>query len=154
SFTLDPGVLLEHASVPATVMLPDSRMRTYYVDASKMPETANVAESTDNGKSFKPLGLGIKNMAKRKALDPAIVPLDDGRWRLYYYACSDNPEAAGSHEIHAAISSDGVHFTEEQAAFVREGLVDPDVWWNGKEWLMYVFSMVEHDTIVARSKDG
>ena len=154
NFTLDGTVLLEHASVPATVLLPNGRIRTYYVDASKTPETANVAESSDNGKSFKPLGLEIKKMAKRKALDPAVVPLEDGRWRLYYYACNDNPEAEGAHEMHAAISSDGVHFTEEQMVFSREGLVDPDVWWNGKEWLMYVFSMVEHDTIVARSKDG
>src|SRR5437867_2567794 len=42
SFRIDSGVLVEHGSVPATVMLPDSRIRTYYVDASKMPETANV----------------------------------------------------------------------------------------------------------------
>jgi len=154
SFTVDPGVLLEHASVPATVMLPDTRIRTYYVDASKLPETANVAESKDNGKTFQALGLEIKKMAKRKALDPAIVRLDDGRWRLYYYACNNHPEAEGAHEIHAAISSDGVHFTEEQLVFSRQSLVDPDVWWNGKEWLMYVFSPAEHDTIVARSKDG
>lgn len=154
TFTLDERVLLEHASVPASVVLPDGRIRIYYVDASKLPETANVAESQDGGRTFTPLGLVITNRTRSKALDPAIVRLPDGRWRLYYFACSRNPDEEGAHEIHAAISSDGVHFKEEQTVFAREGLVDPDVWWNGKEWLMFVFSGAERETIVARSQDG
>ncbi len=154
AWKLDEGVLLEHASVPASVALPDGRIRIYYVDASHAPENANVAESTDGGKTFTPLGLVITNRAKSKALDPAIVRLPDGRWRLYYFACGQNPSEDGAHEIHAAISTDGVHFTEEQKVFTREGLVDPDVFWNGKEWLMFVFSHQDGETIVARSQDG
>ena len=154
TFVADGRRLLEHASVPATVALPDGRIRIYYVDASKLPEMANVAESADEGRSFRVLGLEIRNWPKVKALDPAIVRLKDGRWRLFSFACDRDPNHAGPHEIHSAISEDGVHFTAEGLAFAREGLVDPDVWWNGKEWLMYVMSLTDRCTIVARSEDG
>ncbi len=41
SWTHDGVVLLEHASVPCAIVMPDGRLRIYYVDASQMPETVN-----------------------------------------------------------------------------------------------------------------
>lgn len=153
SFSHDGRVLLEHASVPAAIALPDGRIRLYYVDASQMPENVNCADSRDEGRSFSVLGCTIAGRAGIKAVDPSIVALPDGRYRLYYYASPADPGAAGTHAIHAAISSDGVRFVEEGKVFEYPGLVDPDVFWSGREWLMYVFSL-NTGTVVARSDDG
>ncbi len=153
TFTHDGIVLLDHASVPAAIPLPDGRIRLYYVDASQVPENVNCAESADWGRSFTVLGCTIAGRAGKKAVDPSIVKLGDGRFRLYYYASADDPGAAGIHEIHAAISEDGVQFQEEGAVFAYPGLVDPDVFWSGREWLMYVFASGQ-GTVMARSDDG
>ncbi len=154
-WTIDGQALLQHASVPMAILQDPNNILIYYVDASKPgPENTNVARSTDGGKTFAPLGLSISGMTKRKAVDPCAVHLPDGRIRLYYYGCDASPDAPGEHEIHSAISSDGVHFREEGKVFPYSGLVDPDVFWNGAQWVMLVFSLSDHDTIVATSPDG
>jgi hypothetical protein len=149
----DGRILLEHASVPAAIALPDGRIRLYYVDASRIPENTNCAESRDQGESFSVLGCTIAGRAGVKAVDPSIVALPDGRFRLYYYASADNPDAPGTHAVHAAISTDGVSFVEEGRVFEYPGLVDPDVFWSGRDWLMFVMAL-NQGTIVARSDDG
>ncbi|MBI4748123.1 MAG: hypothetical protein HY774_06510 [Acidobacteria bacterium] len=153
NWTPDNRVLLDHASVPAAIVTPGGAIRIYYVDASVPPETANVAESTDGGETFKVLGLKINGLSSRKALDPCIVRLRDGRYRLYYLA-SEPGDTTNPHRINSAISTDGVNFTEEQTNLTYPGLVDPDIFKRPKEWLMYVFSATDGKTIVARSRDG
>lgn len=154
NWTFDGRVLLEHASVPAAIVTPDGALRIYYVDASQMPENVNCAESRDGGQTFRVLGCTIAGRAGVKAVDPSIALLPDGRYRLYYYASQQDPGASGLHAIHSAISSDGVGFAEEGEAFSYPGLVDPDVFWTGEEWLMYVFSLDAHATLIASSRDG
>ena len=43
--------------------------------------------------------------------------------------------------VDAAVSTDGVHFNREGTAFSYDGLVDPDVFWTGQQWVMHVFSL-------------
>jgi hypothetical protein len=156
TWTADNHVLLEHASVPCAIMTPEGNIRLYYVDASQMPETANCAESTDGGSTFTVLGLTIANLTALKALDPSIVRLVDGRYRLYYYGpATQDPSAAGAHSIYSAISDDGVAFTEEQQVFSYDGLVDPDVFQVRRGlWYMFVFSLADGRTIIAKSRNG
>lgn len=154
TWSFDNRLLLDHASVPAAIVTPEGKLRIYYVDASQAPENTNCAESSDGGLTFTVLGCTIANRANDKALDPSIVLLPDGRYRLYYYASLQNPNTSDKHSIYSAISSDGIHFTQEQEVFSRDGLVDPDVFQVGNEWLMYVFSLKEGATIIARSRDG
>lgn len=154
NWRFDDRKLLDHASVPAAIVTPEGKLRIYYVDASQAPENTNCAESSDGGVTFTVLGCTIANRANDKALDPSIVLLPDGRYRLYYYASRQDPNTQDQHSIYSAISSDGIHFTQEQEVFKREGLVDPDVFQVGNEWLMYVFSLKEGATIIAHSSDG
>lgn len=154
NWTFDDILLLDHASVPASVVTPEGNIRIYYVDASRAPENTNCAESTDGGESFSVLGCTIAGMTASKALDPSIVLLEDGRYRLYFYGSAPgDPGTFIEHSIFSAISEDGIHFTEEARVFSYPGLVDPDVFWNGNEWLMFVFAL-NQGTIVARSADG
>lgn len=153
TFTHDNRLLLDHASVPAAIVTPEGKIRIYYVDATQQPETTNCAESSDGGLTFNVLGCTISGLSADKALDPSIVQLPDGRYRLYYFGSAHPGQPPGAlHTIYSAISRDGVHFTEEGAVFSYPGLVDPDVFWTGQEWLMFVFA--GNGTIVARSRDG
>jgi hypothetical protein len=153
-WTPDERVLLDHASVPTAVVAPDGRLFIFYVDASQVPEGTRCAVSEDGGASFRPGACAIDGMTTRKALDPSILRLPDGRLRLYYYACDGAPDTGGLHSIHSAIAVDGVHFTEEGEVFAHPGLVDPDVFWSGREWLMYVYSGEARTTVMATSRDG
>ncbi len=177
NWTHDNVMLLDHASVPCAIVLQDGRIRLYYVDASTLPEGTNCAESTDGGRSFRPLGCKIEKKSDYKALDPSIVQLKDGRFRLYFYASQLNPNTSRPHSIVSAISSDGINFTEEGEVFSYDGLVDPDVFavdsisstnfteegegfsqvdpdafTVGNKWLMYVFSLKDLKTVIAGSK--
>jgi hypothetical protein len=154
TWTHDAVVLLEHASVPCVIVMPDGRLRIYYVDASQMPETVNCAESSDGGSTFEPLGLSIAGLTSEKAVDPSIVRLGNGRYRLFYYGANGDPGAAGTHYVRSAISDDGIHFTETGTALAYPGLVDPDVFNVGDKWLMFVFSLTDHTTVVAESRNG
>ena len=153
----DNRVLIDHASVPAAILTPDGKIRLYYVDASRVgpgrPENVNCAESSDGGATFQVLNCTIANRAGDKAVDPSVVLLPDGRYRMYYYAVTGQIDES-AHSIYSAISNDGIHFTQEKAVFTYNGLVDPDVFWTGQTWLMYVFSLKDKTTVVARSQDG
>jgi hypothetical protein len=154
TWTHDDVELLDHASVPCAVVTPEGAIRLYYVDASEIPETINCAESRDGGRTFTVLGLTIRNRPSEKAVDPSIVLLGDGRYRLYYYASGQNPDGPGTHSIGRAVSTDGIHFEQEGEALAYPGLVDPDVFKAGKTWLMFVFSATDRTTVVARSRNG
>ena len=158
NWTHDNRMLLDHASVSAAIVTPEGKIRIYYVDASGAregrSENVNCAESSDGGATFRVLNCTIANRAGDKAVDPSIVRLPDGRYRLYYYAVTGKMDATSANAIYSAISTDGVRFTQEQKVFEYPGVVDPDVFWTGKDWLMYVFTLKEGRTIIARSSDG
>lgn len=64
------------------------------------------------------------------AVDPDVIKLDDGRYRLFYYKgyfVSPPPPNYTTHEIYSAISNDGINFTEEGKAFESDNITDPTV---------------------------
>ena len=150
--------IVEHASVPLAIVQTDGTVMLYYVDASDGPERLGCKTSTDNGNTFTDGTCVIKNLSVDRTVDYSIVQLPDGRYRLYYFgsnAATGDPAAAeGDHSILSAISEDGRTFTEEGVVFSYAGLVDPDVFWNGKTWIMHVFSGIAKGNVVATSTDG
>lgn len=146
--------LVEHASVPSAVVLKDGTIMMYFVDASQGPDRLGCMESRDNGKNFTLTQCTIQNLSSVKAVDFCPVDLPDGRIRLYYYASGQMTDTHEKHRVNSAIASDGRHFVEEGVAFEYDGLVDPDVFYNGEKWIMHVFSLTAKGTIVATSSDG
>lgn len=147
--------LVEHASVPSAVRLPDGTIVVYFVDfSSGAPERLGCVVSNDGGRTYRWGGCVITGLRSFKAVDPCPVLLEDGRVRLYYYASADNVDAAGPHPVHSAISTDGIRFAYEASTFTADGLVDPDAFWTGSQWVMHVFSLAVGGTVVATSGDG
>jgi len=147
--------LVDHASVPAALQFHDGTIRVYFVDfSSGNPERLGCVESSDNGRSYRWAGCVIDGLTSNKAVDPCPILLSDGRVRLYFYASEQNVNSTGPHRIDTAVSSDGIHFTREATVFTFDGLVDPDVFFNGSLWVMHVFSLTVGGTVVATSADG
>lgn len=156
TWTRDSGVRLEHASVPCAVATGD-RIFLYYVDADRgpgLPESVGCAVSSD-GLLFERQPFTIEGMQSAKAVDPSILRDPDGTFRLYYLASNAPGDPAGEpqdHEIHAALSDDGIRFRHQGSAFRYPALVDPDVFFFRNTWFMYVFG--GRGTLVATSSDG
>jgi len=155
-WTRDPGVRLEHASVPCAVATGD-RIFLYYVDANRgpgLPESVGCAVSSD-GLVFERQPFTIDGMRSVKAVDPGVLRDPDGTFRLYYLASNAAGDPAGEpqdHEIHLALSEDGIRFRHQGTAFSYAALVDPDVFFYKNTWFMYVFG--GRGTVIATSGDG
>jgi hypothetical protein len=153
TWTRDPGVRMEHASVPCAIA-DGERILLYYVDANRgrgLPESVGCAVSTD-GLIFRQQPFALDGLPTEKALDPCVVRDPNGRFRLYYLAANRRFMEEPRHEIHWAASDDGLRFREQGVAFARAALVDPDVFPFGGKWFMYVFG--GGTTVFATSADG
>ncbi|MFO0934329.1 MAG: hypothetical protein U1E39_16705 [Planctomycetota bacterium] len=156
TWTRDEGVRWAHASVPCAVADGD-RVLLYAVDADRGPgrrESTGLRVSTD-GLAFTPAPFAVEGLPTAKALDPCVVRVGPGAFRLYYLASDAGGDPAatrGDHEIHVALSDDGVRFREAGVALRRPALVDPDVFRVGDRWLCYVFARGR--TEIATSADG
>jgi len=97
----------------------------------------------------------IDGLTTRKALDPSILRDASGQYRLYYLgsnAAGDPGRETGEHQIHLAISNDGINFRYDGPVFSHAGLVDPDVFVHQGKWYMYAPSA--DGIIIAISDDG
>lgn len=91
------------------------------------------------------------------ALDPEVVHLPDGKYRMYYY---EHPLAKGkplsipgTFTIASAISDDGFSFAKEPGVrFQYERVMDPDVVQIGDRWRM--FASQDGKTVSAVSHDN
>jgi len=155
-WTRDAGVRVEHASVPCALTAGD-RIFLYYVDANRgpgLPESVACAVSSD-GLAFERQPFAIDSMRSVKAVDPSVMRDQDGTFRLYYLASNAPGDPAGEpqdHEIHLALSDDGIRFRHQGTAFRYAALVDPDVFLYKNMWFMYVFG--GRGTLIATSGDG
>lgn len=155
TWALDPIPILEKASVPAAVVLSDGTLVLYFVDARRLPSSVNIALSSDGGRSFRRLDTAVPVPEGFVAVDPCPVLLPDGRVRLYYYLFEHGPGLKDPiHSIASAISDDGLAFRSEGVVFRHPGLVDPDVFWDGSAWRMFVMSLADQATVVATSASG
>lgn len=144
-----------HASVPAAVQLADGTLIVYFVDfSSGSPERLGCLVSKDQGAAFSWGNCSIAGLATEKAVDFAPLMMTNGDMGMYYYSSDQNVNSTGAHTIDLATSETGISFTRSATVFSYNGLVDPDVFYNGTEWIMHVFSLTDGATVRATSPDG
>ena len=118
------------ASVPDAIMLPDGRVRIYYVSANT---TRGIASAiSDDGLSFQ-----IENDSILKEfVDPAVIILPDGRYLMLANLMSKLPAQMAALAqrnisvdlgIHSFISDDGLTFGFLQIVLEEPGVADPSI---------------------------
>lgn len=146
-------VIIDHASVPDAVRLPDGTLRLYYVDGSN----GTIGVARVDGDAVTILGPLFMNGVRGPGgmADPDAVLLPDGRIRLYYLNNFGAPGGA-SRGMCFADSSDGERFTTGGLAIQfssPDTVTDPSVTrlTNGV-WLMAASRGAS--SLLARSTDG
>ena len=108
------------ASVPDAIILPDGRVRIYYVTAAEMEHGIGSAISSDGLNFVKEEGLRVPNL-----VDPALVKINDKY--VLFAASIDERFAALPKGIYYLESSDGLDFSEPIAVFQENNVYDPSV---------------------------
>lgn len=169
SFVASNVVVFNHASVPDVIQLQTNipagntgDLLLYFVDFSQYQSIADeyisVSRSQDGGLTWStpiPIDL-VGKLHAGAAVDPAIIQLDDGSLRLYYYGSertSTNLNPGSTQSFYSATSTDGVHFTVEPGTRLSANYIaDPDVVYFLGQWLMYYSE--GNITHIATSTDG
>jgi len=133
---VEPLVTFERAGVPTVARLKDGRLIAAYQHFPKDDERnfdrVAVRFSPDDGNTWTlPQPIVVEGMGDDLArpFDPTLVPLPDGRVRLYFTSNDRrNPAFAMSPPaIYSAVSQDGVHYTFEPGVrFAIEGRITID----------------------------
>ena len=108
------------ASVPDATMLPDGRVRLYYVTAAEREHGIGSAISSDGLNFVKEPGIRVPNL-----VDPALIKMDD---KYVLFAASIDERFGGVPKgIYYLESSDGLEFSEPIAVFQGNDVYDPSV---------------------------
>jgi len=158
SFMADDRILLEHASVPDAILRPDGSVWVYFVNGNPGQHAIFIAERQPDGTLETIDCVRLDGAINGNAVDPDIVLLPDGRYRLYYFQGwfveGGPPPPDQPHPMYSAISDDGVHFTVEGVGLSLDGGgTDPTVArWDDDTWLMTVTH--PDGVLLATSPDG
>jgi hypothetical protein len=147
------GRVLEHASVPDGVRMPDGTARIYYVNGAE----GGVWVARVDGDTVRPLGpLRLDGVTSPGGVvDPDAFALPDGTVRLTYLSGFGAPGGGGRRAICLADSADGESFrvVGRALALADETTTDPSLAAVGDgTWLLAVSR--GQTTVIARSRDG
>ncbi len=135
---------------PHVVALPGGGYRLYYippperVDPGVLLENPVHSARSDDGRRWKREdGVRIEG----ELVDPDVVQLADGRWRMYV--------TRRTMFVYSALSADGLTFTPEDGACVQGGGVTSTLS-DGGGWRMYLHQPIQPPTklLTATSSDG
>lgn len=117
----------ERAGVPTIARLKDGRLLAAFqhfpADDQRHFDRVAASFSSDEGKTWsKPEPIVVDGMDEGLArpFDPTLVPLPDGRVRLYFTSNRSRDFRLSTPQIYSAISTDGLHYTFEPG--VRFGI--------------------------------
>jgi hypothetical protein len=146
-------MVIDHASVPDAVRMPDGTLRIYYVDG----QNGTIGVARVDGETVTVIGPLFMNGVRGPGgmADPDAILLADGRIRLYYLNNFGTPGGA-SRGMCYADSTDGERFTAGGLSIQfsnPETVTDPSVarLSNGT-WLMAASR--GNSSLLARSTDG
>lgn len=146
-------VLSDQAGVPNVVIDHERRARVYYTDFGNRNILAcaiqNEAGSLTNW-TYRRVSIagGLSNDYRNRPVDPAVVKLANGRYRLYFTHSAPPPS------VYSAVSSNGVDFVKEEGVRFTakpEPVFDPIVMKTETDWLLWCGP---DGRFSARSSDG
>ena len=150
--------IIPHASVPEGVTGPDGNLWVYFVNGIRGRHGIFAARRRWDER-WETIGcVRLDGKFDGNAVDPDIVRLPDGRYRLYYYRGrfidpGPPPPPQEPHPIYSAVSVDGLNFSVEGIVFSEPGVTDPSVvQLPGGTWLMALAA--PQGVIFASSPDG
>jgi len=159
------GALLSKAAVPE-VVLHEGRYYLFHVDGDLDHMRSWVAESperlhrqgvpglgalalavSDDGLTFRQEpSFEVVGLVRGMAVDPDVVRLPDGRWRMYYLGVPHQEYVEGAwdegtpHKVFTAVSDDLIRWTQEGLA-VEGPYADPSVVCEGEVCEMLSFGL-------------
>ena len=150
----DNEIIADQASVPEAILDKDNNIRVYYVDWFN-GHVISVALSHDGVnwiyKKTTIQGEVAGSQLGPSAVDPDIVLLQDGRYRLFYMYLGN---------IYSAVSNYGINFVKESGVRFQgepgETWMDPDVVKMGDVWRMFTWRIIgdANQAISTVSSDG
>lgn len=117
---VEKAATFERAGVPTIARMKDGRLivahQHFPADDPEAFDKVAVRISADEGKTWAaPRVISVAGLPEgmRFPFDPTLVPLPDGRIRLYFTGNMGRTFGPSVPAIHSAISADGVHYTYE-----------------------------------------
>jgi len=113
------------ASVPEAIVLPDGRVRLYYVSDSLDIKHGVVSAISDDGLAFT-----LEETKLTGFVDPAVVRLTDGSYMMLAVAFPFGSEGIltdAAPGIYSFTSQDGINFEDRKLVLAGEGNIDPAI---------------------------
>jgi hypothetical protein len=123
------ATLILYLNSPAIKFAQSTSYGFYYVSGSG-DHGIYLAEKDQLGNWKRGKKILLDGQFNGNAVDPDVIKLDDGRYRLFYYKgyfVTPPPPNYTVHEIYSAVSNDGVNFTVEGKVFESDNITDPTV---------------------------
>ena len=158
TFERESELIIDHASVPDGVIGPDGAQWVYFVNGEPGQHGVFAARELAEGEWEIIDCVRIDGVFEGDAVDPDVVRLADGRYRLFYFLghfVTPVQAADNLHPIYSAISEDGITFTIEEKLIEVEGITDPTaIELPDGSWLLAFARAQEGNTLLAISPDG
>jgi len=155
SFIKNDTVLLDHASVPEAILRPDGEVWVYFINGQPGQHAIFIAKQKPDGSLETFDCVRIDGVINGNAVDPDIVRMDDGRYRIFFFeGWFVGGRKENVHSFYSAVSTDGIHFTlEGKVLEIDGGGTDPTVaHFPDGTWLMAL--AYTDGVLLATSDDG
>jgi len=135
------------ASVPEAIVLPDGRVRIYYVSDGLYVQHGIVSAISEDGLNF------IREETRLTGfVDPAVVRLADGSYLMLAVAFPVGPDGRltdATPGIYSFISQDGINFKDRKQVLSGENNIDPSIAdIGGGAYRVYYWNAVEKPPVI------
>ncbi len=156
TFTPTGNLIMDQANVPDMVLDENGRLFLYFTgwQLGDRQNVTAVAISDDLGKTWVFKYLQLEGFDRAPLVDPDIVLLPDGTFRLFGTSViSQNP--ANKLGIVYAEGTDGIHFTKMGTALeAPDSTIDSTTFFVGDQWHMLTLPTRNGDLLYSTATDG
>ena len=135
------------ASVPEAIILPDGRVRLYYVSDGLDVQHGIVSAISKDGLNFTREETRLTGF-----VDPAVVRLNDGSYLMLAVAFPFGPGGKltdATPGIYSFISQNGINFEDRQLVLAGEGNIDPAIIDSGDgTFRVYYWNIMDQPSVI------